>query len=68
MAYQNVITFKYYQVRVLCNTNMFEINEKSKYYEGLNLRPFRILEKLHFFSQKEQFCSKMSDENVPFVL
>ena len=28
MAYQNVITFKYYQVRVLCNTNMFKTNEK----------------------------------------
>ena len=31
IAYQHVvITFKYYQVRVLCDTNMFETNEKSK--------------------------------------
>ena len=29
IAYQHVvITFKYYQVRVLCNTNMFKTNEK----------------------------------------
>ena len=31
IAYQQVaITFKYYQVTVLYNTNMFETNEKSK--------------------------------------
>ena len=69
IPYQHVvIIFKYCQVRDLCKTNMSPQTRKIKVVSGFHLRPFRILEKVPSFSQKEQFCNKMSDGNVTFVL